>query len=149
MHCPVTSSQRRVPQSQARRGGNGLCLGEPDPGSPRRAQSIGCRTQLRTGAGLFHVSGAQISLSPLRGKPASAGKAAQEMGQLTPAVGEAPVAGGTAGALSPDDIGLAGTLPTEGLALAAPCPCLVAPAGLGPVVVEEGERDGRVTAEPR
>lgn len=71
------------------------------------------------------------------------------MGQLTPAVGEAPVAGGTAGALSSDDIRLAGTLPAEGLALAAPCPCLMAPAGLCPIVVEEGERDGRVAAEPR
>lgn len=71
------------------------------------------------------------------------------MGQLTPAVGETPVAGGTAGALSPDDIGLAGTLPAEGLALAAPRPRLVAPAGLRPVVVEEGQRDGRVAAESR
>lgn len=89
------------------------------------------------------------SASALRSKTASAGKAEQETGQLTPTVGEAPVAGGTAGTLSPDDVGLAGTLPAEGLALAAPRPGLVAPAGLRPVVVEEGERDGGVAAEPR
>lgn len=76
-------------------------------------------------------------------------KAGQETGQLTPAVGEAPVAGGAAGALPPDDIGLAGTLPTKGLALAASRPRLVALAGLCPVVVEEGQRDGGVTAKPR
>lgn len=73
----------------------------------------------------------------------------QETGQLTPAVGEAPVAGGAAGALSPDDVGLAGTLPAEGLALAAPCPGLMALAGLRPVVVEEGQGDGGVAAKPR
>lgn len=78
---------------------------------------------------------------------ASAGKA--ETRELTPAVGEAPVAGGTAGALAADDVGLAGTLPAEGLALAAPRPGLVAAARLRPVVVEEGQRDGRVAAEPR
>lgn len=88
---------------------------------------------------LENAATSQMSHSPERGKPAGAGKAEQEAGQLTPTVGEAPVASGTARALSPDDVGLAGALPTKGLTLAASCPRLVAPAGLRSVVVEEGE----------
>lgn len=76
-----------------------------------------------------------------------ASRKADGRGELTPAVGEAPVAGGTAGALAADDVGPAGTLSPPGLALAAPRPGLVAAARLRPVVVEEGQRDGRVTAE--
>lgn len=120
MHCPVTSSQSRVPQSQAARGRKRLGLSQSQ--EPKASTGSGYR--------------------------ANTGEAERE-GELTPAVGEAPVAGGTAGALAADDVGLAGTLSPEGLALAAPRPGLVAAAWLRPVVVEEGQRDGRVTAEPR
>lgn len=145
MHCPVTSSQRRVPQSQAGRGRNGVVFGGAQGECKVTDAKLNCSVgswavfmQVKPLQG-WKIQPFPKSASALRSKMASAGKAEQEMGQLTPAVGEAPVAGGTAGALSPDDVGLAGTLPAEGLALAAPRPGLVAPAGLRPVVVEEGE----------
>lgn len=68
-------------------------------------------------------------------------------GVLTPAMGEAPVAGGTAGAVPADDVGAAGALAPERLARGARGSRLVAAAGQSPVVVEERQRDGGRTAE--
>lgn len=45
MHCPVTSSQRRVPQSQAARDKKEVCLEKQEPRSPRKAQANGGRAQ--------------------------------------------------------------------------------------------------------
>lgn len=41
MHCPVTSSQSRVPQSQAARDKKEVCLEKQEPRSPRKAQGNG------------------------------------------------------------------------------------------------------------
>lgn len=116
-------------------------------GQRRLCRGLGCLPEAVSG--LENASVSNSVFAPKEAKQSVLQKAGQETGQLTPAVGEAPVAGGAAGALSPDDIGLAGTLPTKGLALAAPCPRLMALAGLCPIVVEEGQRDGGVTAKPR
>lgn len=57
------------------------------------------------------------------------------------------MSGGTAGALSADDVGPAGALPAHGVAGGAGGPGIVAAAGQGPVVIERRQGAGGVSAE--
>ena len=66
---------------------------------------------------------------------------------LTPAAGEAPVAGGTAGAVPADDVGSAGTLAPKGLARGARGAHLVAAARPSPVVIVERQGRGSLATE--
>lgn len=66
---------------------------------------------------------------------------------LTPAAGEAPVAGGTAGAVSANDVSTAGTLTPKRLTCGTRGAHFMAVAGPSPVVIEEGERGGGISAE--
>lgn len=68
-------------------------------------------------------------------------------GVLTPAAGEAPVASGTAGAVTAYDVGAAGTLAPERLTRGSRGAHLMAAARPSPVVIEEGEGGGGVAAE--
>ena len=66
---------------------------------------------------------------------------------LTPTVGETPVAGGAAGAVSANNMGTAGTLASEGLTGRVGGPHFMAAARPSPIVVEEGQGGGGITAE--
>lgn len=66
-----------------------------------------------------------------------------------PAVGEAPVASGAAGAVTANDVAPAGALAPEGFACGAYGTHLVAATREGPIVVEERQGGGSVPAEQR
>lgn len=169
---PVSSSHRRPRHSQAV--GNarvvsprhpGPChpapgptpQADPDvggqlPGTAARSlepvrQRAGPRPQAARGS---RTSSAPVATCPSAGKPLRVRAhpwLALRAAVLTPAAGEAPVAGGTAGAVPADDVGSAGTLAPKGLARGSRGAHLVAATRPSPVVIVERQGRGSVATE--